>query len=283
MGRGSATLPENHGELGFMRDRKDDARRRGGRHSARLRAWIPLAVGTPFFLWSGCKRSGETEDPPAVVGNPPAPSGQPAAKPTPEPNVIPLGGDRYQLGLVEIDKARRTLTFPAAVLMREGAVEYLVVTRKGKIHESVFVTQIEPRDLHLAALLLGVEPSADLGPADASVRVPAAAALQCFVEWDRNGPPARINLHEALAIAPAGQTTPAKPAPATLWLYNGSRVQQDGTFVAQRDGSIVSIIRDPDALINYPGDTRDDDEAHLPNDPALPQLEHPVRIVLKLR
>ncbi|MBK1828332.1 YdjY domain-containing protein [Haloferula rosea] len=220
----------------------------------------------------------ETAPDPAPEDPEKPPNAQPA-----EPNVIPLGGDRFKIGTIEFDKAKRTITIPASVLMREGAVEYLLVTRTGKVHESVFVTDADPQDIHLAALLLGIRPSADLGPADSSMTVPPTAALQASVTWDRNGPPQTIHLHEALAIAPAGETSPSGPAPATLWLYNGSRIQQDGTFVARREGSIISVIRDPEALINYPGDTRDNDEIHLPNAAALPKLEHPVRIVLKLR
>jgi len=227
------------------------------------------------------------ESPPIAVTPTPSPAPAPPEASEPsnatEPNVVPLGGSRFKIGRVEFDKAKRTLTLPAAVLMREGAVEYLLVTRRGKVHESVFVTDAEPQNIHLAALLLGIQPSSDLGPEDTRAAVPRSAALQASVEWDKNGPPASIHLHQALAIAPAGETIPAGPAPATLWLYNGSRIQKDGTFVAQREGSIISVIRDPEALVNYPGDTRDNDEIHLPNAAVLPKLEHPVRIILKLR
>lgn len=250
---------------------------------------IILIGGTLVLLALLLFRHSRSTTPTApVVDDSPSATGQ--TSPTKEsqqsltkPNVIPLGGSRYRLGLVEIDKAKRSLTVPATVLMRQGAVEYLLVTRHGKVHESIFVTDVDPQDLHLAALLLGIKPSNELGPLDSQIKIPQSSALQCHVEWDRNGPPARIHLHEAIALAPSGETEPMEVAPATLWLYNGSRVQQDGTFVARREGSLISIIRDPAALINYPNPTRDNDEAHLPNAAALPKLDHPVRIVMKAR
>ena len=33
------------------------------------------------------------------------------------------------------------------------------------------------------------------------------------------------------------------------WVYNGSRLREDG-FAAQFDGSIISLITDPDALVD---------------------------------
>lgn len=251
---------------------------------------ILIALATISAIWAAIHWKSKPPAPPepaAIVDSEPAlptePTEPPAAAEPPKPSVIPLGGSRFKIGQVEFDKAKRTVTIPAAVLMREGAVEYLLVARNGKVHESVFVTDVDPSHVHLAALLLGIQPSSDLGPADASVQVPKPAALQASVQWDKNGPPANIHLHEALAVAPPGEVTATGPAPATLWLYNGSRIRPDGTFVAHQEGSIISVIRDPDALINYPGDTRDNDEIHLPNAPALPKLEHPVRIILKLR
>ena len=50
-----------------------------------------------------------------------------------------------------------------------------------------------------------------------------------------------------------------KTAMESRWVYTGSHFEQ-GQFVAQRDGSIVSLINDPDALMNYAGPGRDNDD-----------------------
>lgn len=208
---------------------------------------------------------------------------RPAVETPQRPSVIALGAGRFRLGSVIFDKSARTITIPAAVNMRKDAVEYVLVTRNGKAHESIFITDVEPRDVHLAALLLGAEASADLGAADAAVKVPKSAALEAWIEWDRNGPPGKLPLHESIALVDPGIPGSIQPMSASLWLYNGSRVLPDGGFMASRDGSLISIIRDPDALVNNPGATRDDDDVHIPNAASLPKLQHPVRVVLRLR
>ena len=43
------------------------------------------------------------------------------------------------------------------------------------------------------------------------------------------------------------------------WIYNGSQMNAEG-FAAQQTGSIISLIDDPDALINNPLPRRDDDD-----------------------
>jgi hypothetical protein len=213
----------------------------------------------------------------------PTPPEKLKAPPKPEPKVKDLGQGRYRVGAVTFDEKARTIVIPASVRMREGAVEYILVSKHGKAHEAVFVTDADARDVHLAALLLGMKPEPDLGPAGSAAKIGDHGAVEAWVEWDRNGPPARVPLNETVALADpeSGQTTGTLPA--GLWLYNGSEVAANGVFVASASGSIISIIRDPEALVNNPGATRDNDEIHTPNPKKLPKLQHPVRIVLKVR
>ena len=65
------------------------------------------------------------------------------------------------------------------------------------------------------------------------------------------------------------------------WVYNGSRIVE-GTFLAQRDGSVVSIIRDPDALINNPRPGRENDEIWQVNTNLVPPLNTPVELLIQL-
>ena len=43
--------------------------------------------------------------------------------------------------------------------MRSNIVEYAVVTRPAKTHESLFRTDVDPMHIHLAMLLLGAKPA----------------------------------------------------------------------------------------------------------------------------
>src|SRR5437868_14519404 len=69
-----------------------------------------------------------------------------------------LGGGVFQVGEVTLDQSNRTVRFPARVNMRDETVEYAIVHRTGKTHESIFRTEVRPRDIHVAMLLLDVKP-----------------------------------------------------------------------------------------------------------------------------
>ena len=200
-----------------------------------------------------------------------------------KPMVVDLGGGRYSIGTVLFDSKSRTITIPAEVNMREGAVEYILVGSKGKVHEAVFTTQAVAQDIHFAALLLKVKPAADLGPQNSAATLRRECAAVITVEWDRNGPPEKIFLNETVTLIDPSTKVVSATLPPGAWLYNGSRIEADGVFAATRSASIISIIRDDDALLNNPGATRDNDEIHTPNAAKLPQEGHPVRIILQLK
>lgn len=214
---------------------------------------------------------------------PPESSAAPAPSQPLKPMVVDLGGGRFAVGVVTIDRRLREITLPAEVNMVEGPVEYALVSKQGKIHEAVFATAAEARDLHVAALLLGVTPSSDLGPQNAAATVKRGAAVVITVEWERNGPTERIFLNEAVNLSDPSTKAVSGNLPAGAWIYNGSRIEGDGVFAATRHGSMISIIRDDDALVNNPGASRDNDEIHTPNAGKLPPKGHPVRMVLRVK
>ena len=65
------------------------------------------------------------------------------------------------------------------------------------------------------------------------------------------------------------------------WRYNGSRVVE-GNFLGQREGSIVAVIADPDALSNNPRPGRDNDQIWQVHTNAVPPVGTPVRITIQL-
>jgi hypothetical protein len=65
------------------------------------------------------------------------------------------------------------------------------------------------------------------------------------------------------------------------WIYNGSHII-DGGFVAQREGSIVTLISDAFALINNPRVGRENDEIWFASTNRVPPLNTPVEVTIKL-
>lgn len=250
--------------------------------------WLTLRKPSP----EAPKPPPSPPSPPATAAgstNPPhaAPNGPPPAPPNnptpPQPLVIDLGAGQYSVGLVKMNRKSREITIPASVNMTEGPVEYILVGRNGKVHEAVFTTDAEARDIHVAALLLGVKPQGDLGPANSATVVRGQGAVVLLAEWERNGPTESAFLNETVHLSDPSTGKIAGTLPSGAWLYNGSRIEADGVFAATRHASIISIIRDDDSLINNPGASRDNDEIHTPNASKLPPKGHPVRIILKVR
>ena len=249
---------------------------------------VGLMVGAWFFLPDHSRKSNKnlptvTDVSVAEIKQQELPITEQPPKPEVKPMVVDLGGGRYSIGTVLFDSKSRTITIPAEVNMREGAVEYILVGSKGKVHEAVFTTQAEAQDIHFAALLLKVKPAADLGPQNSAATLRRECAAVITVEWDRNGPPEKIFLNETVTLIDPSTKVVSATLPPGAWLYNGSRIEADGVFAATRSASIISIIRDDDALLNNPGATRDNDEIHTPNAAKLPQEGHPVRIILQLK
>lgn len=60
---------------------------------------------------------------------------------------------------IQIDTKQQSLTFPAFVNMEKGEIEVLLCRKEGKIHESIFTTDITPEELHLLLLFIGLQPA----------------------------------------------------------------------------------------------------------------------------
>lgn len=233
-------------------------------HRAFCAGWIIFASLTPIIL-----PGAETNLPP----------GQPVlTAPTvaTNPPVRELGAGRYQIGDVRFDRERRVIEFPAAVNLREGNIEYVIVHANGKTHESLLRTSAEPFHLQLAFLLLGAKGAgaANLSP-DPAVAIPSDA-VTVEMQWSQAGATNRTRVEDFVHDRRTGGGMSRGP-----FIYTGSRIREDG-FAAQLDGSIVSLITDADALVNNPRRGREDDDNWLVRTNGLPPLHTPVEVMIRL-
>jgi hypothetical protein len=197
------------------------------------------------------------------------------AAPAPDPAArlaelgITADQEAIRIGAVELDRKSMTVTIPATVNMLDGATEYFLVHRNGKVHESIFVTEARPQDIHIACLLAGWEPKEK------------PAEIEIEVTWETNGPLRRHRAEELVAIAKKHpQDRDGRHLEQGSWHYTGSRTDAAG-FAATREGSLIALITDPAALIGNPRPGRIDDTLHAPNRAMLPAAGHPVRVVLR--
>ena len=194
-------------------------------------------------------------------------------------------GDRFTIGKITVDKLGRTVRFPAMVNMAEGSVEYLLVTDKGKTHESLFATTVEPFQLHIAMLLLSVRPTQDikeLPPEQLTAgSLKAAPELEgdkvdVLVLWKSDAKTQQIHAEEWIISHLTQASMTAGP-----WLYTGSAIFQK-RFLAQEEGSIIALVTDPVALINNPRAGCNDDTVWSVRSDKVPAVGTPVDIILHL-
>jgi hypothetical protein len=202
------------------------------------------------------------------------------------PAVKQISPTEFQLGKIVIDSDERTISFPAFVEQNEVLLEYLLVSTHGKVHESIFLTEIQALELNIAMKLLGYQASRELIPVLDENYEPTGAyykasedqkkysQLSISVSWKKGDKLETYAPHEFITVESTQANMPKSP-----WIYSGSELIE-GKFQASATGDIIAIFTDRLALINYSGEGREDDTIWLPNKQILPPLGTPVTITL---
>jgi hypothetical protein len=186
---------------------------------------------------------------------------QAAELPSRDTNLVrQIDANSLQIGAVHLDVKERRLTIPASVNMVEGLIEYVLVSANGKLHESIFKTTAEPAHIQTAALLLLKAPTDSNSPPELRISVELAAGKTMAAE------DLITNIMPDVKFRPG------------FWRYNGSRVVEN-IFIAQRDGSIVAIMADPDAIVESGRIPADDDDNWRPRKSELPPVGAPVKVI----
>jgi hypothetical protein len=224
-----------------------------------------------------------------LTGPSPAARAQDPAHAPVAPSIREVAPGIYEIGLVHLDQKAMTLTFPGALNMNQGLLEYLIVTPTGSTHESLLVTEVPPTDLQFAMLLLGAKGSgiATPGPDEAPPPQIDAKYLKTAphlkgddvlirVKWKVGGEEKGAPVEDWLTNVQTKKTVERGP-----WLYNGSMFS-NGHFLAQSEGSVAALVTNPAALINNPRKGSDDDQIWAVNEKAVPPVNAPVQIIFQL-
>jgi hypothetical protein len=212
----------------------------------------------------------------------PAPAGPPI---DPAKAIEKIDGTRSRLRLIEFDAKTRSISVPARVNMREGLLEYVLVHESGKLHESLFSTQVKPTEFNIVMLLLNWKPSGTFfdfsqpergGVLVKGAKNPPESQVEIHVAWkDKDGKDQTCRLENWLHQIEKRAKLTEEP-----WIYTGSRIMPDGTFLAEQTGSILALYADPASIINNPREGNDLDDVWV-NDPAVPEKGTPVTVIFK--
>lgn len=184
-----------------------------------------------------------------------------------------VGEGRFRLGDITIDKHSRSINFPAQVNMDKGMLEYLLVHRKGKTHESLLNTLVEGYDLQVAFLLLGYEGSDKKLAHQGDPSSPQGDAIRIAIR-QKGG--AELPAEQWLINRfPDGD----KDVGPIQWVYTGS-LSWNGRFAAQETGSFAAIWHDPAALIDNASPGGESNRIWFVKEGTVPPVGTPVDVVV---
>lgn len=197
------------------------------------------------------------------------------AEPVDTPTLPGIRVDR-DAGMVDID---------ALVVNREPEwLELLACTPGSLDHESILAIKARPSHVHLALLLLGLEPGHPSQPMRDGDRVvvkpPMGPVIQISLIFERDGKPVEIPANQWILQRETGQ-----PMEDDRWLFAGSvwmDWQDQQHYLADQSGTAITLVNFNDDLLARPTDvSRDNDERRWVADTqAIPPLDTPVTIRL---
>lgn len=206
------------------------------------------------------------------------------------------------LPFVRIDPQRQFIELDAAVVLRESDwVELIACSPGSKEHESILTVAARPSHVHLALLILGLEPGApmrfdpDAAADDPNgVIAPEGPAVRVTVVLPQApaGPQATDEAHgkgQAVREMPVTDwvvdRATGQPLPDVPFRFTGSRmvpINERERYLADLNGTVISLVNFGDEVLARPTDlTNANDQASLQaNTDAIPPLDTPV--VLRL-
>ncbi|MFP4104881.1 MAG: YdjY domain-containing protein [Phycisphaerae bacterium] len=168
-----------------------------------------------------------------------------------KPGTRPARGPVNVFKHVMVDMAERNVLVDAEVVMQKGIVEYFL-SGKGKAHETVFLTDAKPSHLHASLLMLGLTPGipAQWTGEGASGRFlpPRGPKVEIKVRWsDKKGKQHELPAGDFLKL-----TGKKGSSPPDRYIFVGSELFPDGTYLADEAGEHVSTANKGAAVMDVP-------------------------------
>lgn len=166
-----------------------------------------------------------------------------------KPSIQKLGGEKYRIGSIQIDKANRLMTVPGTMLpYEEGkAIEFIATMTQGyKAYESVLTLDVNAFEFNLACILIGLESNQSKRPKyhfDPQILEGDPVSLK--VSWMKNG---KWVEHDVVELLKFGDKKPATPS---KWSYTGSMFIEGERYLAQMDGVLIGLSHDPASIIEH--------------------------------
>lgn len=196
--------------------------------------------------------------------------------------------DVYRKGGVRLYKKGQRIEMDGEFAMAEGPLELLVCGKGGKDWESVIVCDVNPQVLHLFMLAMGLKPAPEnAGPRFQGdpERAPAGDPVEASVKWTVVEKGKKVE-KEVPAEHLCWNAIDKRVMRRTPWLFAGSKFQKHPetkkkVYWANVEKSLITIFRDPYAVLDLPLPLGANDEAYVVNTRLVPKPGTACTIVLR--
>lgn len=195
------------------------------------------------------------------------------------PMLEKVGPGLFRLGDLTISKTSSSVSLPAVVNMDKGLLEYLLVRKGGKTHESLFRTDVDPSVLQTALLLIGLEGTDRPLTQQGDPETPRGNPVVVTVNYLKDKKMLPLRPEEWIVKKVNGETASIGDL---SWVFTGSIVRNQ-RFLAKVEGSIIALYHDPVAQIDNASPGGESDKVWFVNEKAVPPVGTPVTITIQVK
>jgi hypothetical protein len=167
-----------------------------------------------------------------------------AAEPATKP-----AGDVDKFPGIHVDANAKQVRIDCEEIDCKAPLEFFCVVNGTNEHESVLRTKAQPSKIHLALLMLGLEPGEGVKYSDAAKKwfPPHGPPLKISCEFEKDGKKVTVPAYRMMR-----DIKTQKSMPPMTWIFVGSRVMEDGHYAADVTGYVVSVVNFELTLIDIP-------------------------------
>ena len=186
----------------------------------------------------------------AIENENPVEYGEPNdGKMTQEPSVEKLGGEKFRIGAITVDRNKRLITVPGRMIPYEEnkPIEFVATMKQGyKSYESILMLDANAFEFNLACILIGLDADKassakfhfDPDPVEGD-------KVSISVGWRESGQWIEKDVADLVKV---GEEKPVSPS---VWVYTGSAFLDGDRYLAQMDGVLIGLIHDPASIIEH--------------------------------
>jgi hypothetical protein len=184
----------------------------------------------------------------APARSPGPPPVAPEDRVPPPPDVRDLGGERYGIGAIVVDRKQGLFTVPGRMIenAEQMPIEFIVTANQGqKSYESLIELNADAYQFNIACILIGLvrrpeeQPQRHFDP-----RPVAGDSVEVTVEWAVDGVARKEPAARLIRIGRSGK-------PRDEWVYTGSMVLPNGHYLAHLAGALIGFVHDMDSIIQH--------------------------------